>query len=134
MMVNKKEVGEYIPKVIKLIEEEFKDSNKGLPKELTGYITSFGASIIQSGLIPAIAFYEREESNGSDEISKNRKKLMRIIGKLLYENFKQDNLLLEKLIDENNKVKKDDIINASVAIKLVIRLYKKLDETGDSNE
>ncbi|MDP0505813.1 MAG: type III-B CRISPR module-associated protein Cmr5 [Fusobacterium sp. JB019] len=133
-MINKKKVEEYIPKVIKLIEEEFKDSNKGLPKELTGYITSFGAAIIQSGLIPAVAFYEREESNGSDETSKNRKKLMRIIGKLLYEDFKQDNLLLEKLIDEHNKIKKDDIINASVAIKLVIRLYKKLDETGDINE
>lgn len=145
-MVNKKKVEEYIPQAIKLIEKEFKDyKDKGLPKELHGYISSFGASIIQSGLIPAVAFYERAETKSNDDIAINRRKLMRIIGNLIGYDLKskednlknnrdeKDDLLLEKLINgDEAKKKKNDIIHSAIAIKLAIRLYKQFDK-GDNN-
>lgn len=135
-MVNKNRVEEYIPDTIKYIDDEFRDyinKNGGLPKELHGYITSFGASIIQSGLIPAVAFYEREKTTGSDKIAERRKKLMRIVAKLQYSDFAEKELLLNRLIQEDEaKKKKSDIIHSAIAIKLAIRLYKQVD--GDKNE
>lgn len=134
-MINKKKVEEYIPRAIKEIELIFPEcKEKGLPKELNGYICSFGASIIQSGLIPAVAFYERKETKGSNEVAENRKKLMKIIGKLIFSKMSENDLLIERLIElEDYNSKKNEVIHSAIALKLAIRLYKQ-PEKGDENE
>lgn len=138
-MINKKKVEDYISKAIKEIELIFPEcKEKGLPKELNGYICSFGASIIQSGLIPAVAFYERGKTIGLNEVAENRKKLMKIIGKLVYGEMSENNLLIERLVKlkslklEDYNSKKNDVIHSAIAIKLAIRLYKQV-EKGDEN-
>ena len=35
------------------------------PKVFKGYISSFGAAVIQSGLIPAIIFFENEDNDAN---------------------------------------------------------------------
>lgn len=143
-MVNKKKVEALVPKAIELVEKEFRAKDKGgVPKELKGYISSFGASIIQSGLIPAVAFYERAETSKTDDVAINRRKLMRVIGNLIGYDLKskelkaeenpKDDILLEELMKNNEtdaKIKKKDIINASIAVKLAIRVFKQLDKTS----
>jgi CRISPR-associated protein Cmr5 len=139
---DKKVIENLIPKAMELLEKEFDIKNKGgVPKELKGYISNFGASIIQSGLIPAVAFYEREKTNNNDDVAINRRKLMRVIGNLIgYDLKSKDDILLEKLMKENEvdlKIKKKDIINASIAVKLAIRVYKQIDgneKIGDKDE
>ncbi|BDU50899.1 type III-B CRISPR module-associated protein Cmr5 [Haliovirga abyssi] len=150
-MSDKKVIENLISKAMELLEKEFDIKNKGgVPKELKGYISNFGASIIQSGLIPAVAFYERKETSKTDNVAINRKKLMRIIGNLIGYDLKskeikteknsKDDILLEELIKNNGtdaKIKKKDIINASIAVKLAIRVYKQIDENekiGDKDE
>ena len=99
--------------------------NPEIAKEYKGYISSFGAAVIQSGLLPALYFNHQSEGSGKD-----RKKLMNVIfdvikmgyninfsGNLL-EYAKQDNVNLKQL--------EKQILNAATAVKLVIRTYKLL--------
>ena len=145
-MINKKKVEGYISKAIEYVEDEFKEcKEKGLPKELHGYISNFGASIIQSGLIPAVAFYERVETTKNDKVAINRRKLMKIIFKLIDENeCEEKKLLIEYLVntkkyqDSKDYKIKSNIIHSAIAIKLVIRLYEQRDndnkdKKGDKN-
>lgn len=139
-MINKKKVGDYIPDAVKLIEKSF---GQTIPKELNGDITGFGAAIIQSGLIPALAFYERATTS-NDKITIRRRKLMRIIGNIIgydlkskeekVDENKEDDILLEKIINEKHLINKnkEKIICASVAVKLSLRIFNQ--KPGDDIE
>ena len=78
------------------------------PKVFKGYISSFGAAVIQSGLIPAIIFFENEDNdaNADSQIPANYSMAQYII-----EHGNTDQLLKE-------------ITEAAVAMKLALRMYK----------
>ncbi|WP_051412066.1 type III-B CRISPR module-associated protein Cmr5 [Halonatronum saccharophilum] len=128
--MSKKRIEEYIPKAIKLIEEEKIAKEGKVPKEFNGYIASFGASMIQSGLLPAIAFYEDDNSKSQKE----RHKLMKVILRLISEG-DECSRLLEYVID--NQDSKDSIKrrvkDGAIAVKLAIRTFKLID-SGDKND
>lgn len=45
-------------------------ANSGLttvPRQFTGYVSSFGASVIHSGLIPTVIFFEDENANPEEK-------------------------------------------------------------------
>src|SRR6056297_1162648 len=95
MMMNKRVVENYIPLAIKAIDEMIEKNNalvldqknRTLNKVFNGYIASFGASIIQSGLVPSIAFFLNENQSGEAD----RKLVIRLIEKIL----KQDGKLVD---------------------------------------
>lgn len=134
--MNKREVEKYIPLAIEIIKEvmDSDESKEGktvevieLPKEFKGYISSFGASIIQSGLLPTVAFFENKDSKSEAD----RIKITEMIFNILdierdYEEYKLLNYLLEN--KENEKEIKEDIENIAIALKLAMRTFKFSDK------
>lgn len=97
--------------------------------EYKGYISSFGASIVQSGLLPAVIFYENS-SRAKSEKKKLINAIMRIlkaqegIYSVLSPN--NENQLLSAFIIDNPDSKKEikrDVNAAAVALKLAIRTF-----------
>jgi CRISPR-associated protein Cmr5 len=122
----KKRVEEYIEKAIKLIEYDLENEKiESLPSSFNGYISSFGAALIQSDLKIAIALFENKKSSKKA----NSKYLMNLILRLIDENTKED-MLLKYVIksNENENVLKEKIKDAAIAIKLAIRTFDLKDE------
>ncbi|MFY4804696.1 type III-B CRISPR module-associated protein Cmr5, partial [Aliarcobacter butzleri] len=65
--MSKKRIEDYIPKVIELLNKEFPDGK--ISKAYNGYISSFGASIIQSGLKPTLAVFENTNASTQEDKS-----------------------------------------------------------------
>ena len=118
--------------------EDAKIINNGqYDKVFKGYISSFGASIAQAGLLPTLIFYE----NKSDKASE-RPKVVSALKKMLPEEYQVDSLarfLLEKKKEDAKKYKSEEkkllklVTNAMVAIKLALRMYEeKKDREGRS--
>jgi CRISPR-associated protein Cmr5 len=104
--------------------EIFKDrDSKTIPSEFNGYISAFGAAIIQSGLLPAMAFYQNAKSQAKSDRGQliNAIAIMsgRTNGKALFKeccDLQHDSAQLEEL--------KKQIIDCAIALKLVIRTYQ----------
>ncbi len=121
-------INKLIPIAIDKINESniFEKNSKIIPREYKSYVSSFGSSVMQSGLLPALAFY-----HANSEVGKKRVKIMTIIFNILknnnknYYNTEQENLFefTQKRIDNERQIKKD-IMNAAIAVKLAIRTYK----------
>ena len=105
-----------------LIAEDGNGEKLGyIPKEFKGYISSFGASVIQSGLIPALAFFSNDEGAKED-----RSKILDVIYNILKINSTSGNLL-KYFVDEytgDKELMKEKIMDAATALKLAIRTYK----------
>lgn len=110
--------------------------NNRYPKAFKGYISSFGAAVIQSGLIPAIIFFENEDNDADADRP-------RIIGALKYiinAKYEQDstdgtvpassripeNCSMAQYIMEHRNTDQllKEITEAAVAMKLALRMYK----------
>lgn len=117
--MSKKRIENYIPKALEVVEKFF--PNGKIPKEYNGYIASFGAGLIQSGLKPTVAIYENEQSQSQQD----RAKLPKIILKIIAPD-SNENSLLRYIINsnENEQLLKEKIKDASIAIKLVIRTFE----------
>lgn len=136
-----KKVNELIPKALEAIKASkmANDDNK-VDKEFKGYISSMGASIIQSGLIATLAFY----SNESSDSKVKRSNLLKAIHFLIAPQGNTEELLhyvLNKTKpDERNEysaseLKKDElqkletqISDALIALKLALRTFKQKEE------
>ena len=107
-------------------------------KVFKGYISSFGASIAQAGLIPTIIFFEAD----SDQ-AKERPKVVKALTQMLDEEYRGKRLaeyLLKKRKDiEDDSFKKEEkqllkkITVAMVAIKLALRMYKEKETKVNGN-
>jgi len=64
-VMSKKNIENYIPKAMIALQETFKSGT--IPSSYNGYISSFGASIIQSGLKPTLALFENENANTQEK-------------------------------------------------------------------
>ncbi|MCD3350624.1 type III-B CRISPR module-associated protein Cmr5 [Clostridium botulinum D/C] len=135
--MNKKEVEKYIPLAIISIKEVMSNTTNTaeesleLPKEFKGYISSFGAGIIQSGLLPTVAFFEKEDSNSKSYRFKITEMIFKMLAK---EKYCKDNKLLNYLLDkEDIEEVKEDIINIAIALKLAMRTFKfsEKEKVGD---
>jgi len=120
--MSKKNIENLIPSALKVLDEEL--SNNTFPKEYNGYISSFGASVIQSGLDPTLALFENKNST-------DRYKIIEFIFKTLIknENINTNEIsLLRYYLDSNDKeLLKIKIMNISIAVKLCLRTFKKGD-------
>lgn len=125
--MSKKSIEKYIPKSIEVLEKSF--STGVIPSSYNGYISSFGASITQSGLLPTLALFENTDATSKE----NKEYLSYIIVKIL-RNSDDDVSLLRHVLKskEDPALLKQKILDISVAVKLSIRTFKL--EKGAKNE
>ena len=110
-----------VPNAIKVIQHSVILKNGAIESKYNGYISSFGASIIQAGLNSTIAFFEKASGEGKD-----RKYILDAIWELIQkENL--DNGYSKISEFANNKNAKEIIMDAAVAMKLAIRIFEKAD-------
>lgn len=96
-------------------------NNGEISNEYNGYISSFGAAVIQSGVLPALAFFE---SDGNSQ--KERKLVITAIKTILkLENIKSLHNQLMGLDEKNRKEKESELEE-------VKSLYDTLTESGDN--
>ena len=123
--MSKKNVEAYIPRALEVLSSHYPE--KVIPSAYNGYISSFGASIMQSGLLPTLALFE----NTNACTKENKEYLTYLIVRVL--TGKSDDVsLLHHVLKNNETLLKPKIIDIAVAIKLCIRTFK-LDK-GEKNE
>lgn len=131
--MNKRRVDELIPKIIDYINDNNKIKNSGnkIPREFNSYISNFGASIVQSGLVATVAFFSSENANSN----RDRKLLMSLILNIIKEKEKKDEngTLLNYIINNKEKIDliKEEIIDIAVATKLAIRVFEFTEESSE---
>lgn len=137
--MNKRKVEKLIPIAIECIEKTkliIVKENK-IPKEFNGYISNFGASIIQSGLMATVAFFEAKDTKSNQDRGKLTKLILNVINKEKDRNFEIDEKinLLDYILKNKSKknIVKEEVINAAIAIKLAMRVFEFTDEM-DSKE
>jgi len=123
--MSKRAIEQYIPAVISVLREEFPEGV--IPSAYNGYISSFGASVMQSGLLPTLALFE----NTNASTKENKEYLTYLIVRVLT-NRRDDISLLGYVLNHNEALLKAKIIDIAIAIKLSIRTFK-LDK-GEKNE
>jgi CRISPR-associated protein Cmr5 len=115
--MSKKSIEKLIPDAMRVLEDEFSDGV--IPSAYNGYISSFGASVIQSGLLPTLALFEKKDAPTKED----KQKLTALILKVLDENA-QESSLLHYVLNKNEDMLKPRILDISIAIKLSIRTFK----------
>jgi len=115
--MSRKNIEKYIPKAIEVLNE--KSKNGKIPSAYNGYISSFGASIIQSGLKPTLALFENRQANTKED----KTILPKLILKILDENTTETSLL-RYVINNNEELLKPKIIDIAIALKLSIRTFE----------
>lgn len=124
--MSKRNIEKNIPKALKVLQTTFGDT---IPSSYNGYISSFGASIMQSGLKPTLALFENENAKTLEK----KKLLTSVILEILENNSKETSLLkyvINSNIDETQL--KKQILDISIAVKLSIRTFKL--EKGKKDE
>lgn len=121
----KKKIEKYIPKAIEAIQKKELGilRNNKVPKEYNGYISSFGASIRQAGLLATVLFFDSKNAGSQEDRSKVLRTIEFILG---IENGK----LKDKIADKS--IKKQEIQDAAVALKLAIRTFKFEDKQNEN--
>jgi len=115
--MSKRNIEAYIPKVLEVLDRTFTEGV--VPSAYNGYISSFGASIMQSGLLPTLALFE----NTNASTKENKEYLSYLIVQVLRGN-DDDVSLLRYVLDGNEQLLKKEILDISIAIKLSIRTFK----------
>jgi CRISPR-associated protein Cmr5 len=136
-----KQIEKWIPEAIAVIQEigiAEKDTFK-VPGEFKGYFAAFAASIIQSGLLPAIIFYEMEESGAKESRDLVPKSILSLLRKQsnnqnnpeLFEKEKLSGYVLASR--QPRKEDMDRIIKAAVALKIALRTFNLTEQKSESN-
>lgn len=126
-----------IPLALDAAKKHLERGRGFIPSEYNGYIASFGASVIQAGLKPAVAFNERKSESSSED----KRPLMRAILHILLAQGKgndgklaDDASLLSHILQrpEEERQLKRRILDAATALKLAIRTFR-LEKKGASS-
>lgn len=122
--MNKAEIDRYLPKAYLALQEFNIAQNGKVPGTFRGYISSFGASLIMGSLRAAIAFHSQQ--NGA---KLQRDSLMKAIYYLISEPATADEVTSTSLLQyvfanpEKETYIKEDIYNASIALKLAMNMF-----------
>lgn len=117
--MSKVRIEKYIPTAIEVLTKEF--SNATIPSAYNGYISSFGASVMQSGLKPTLALFENTNASTKEDKSF----LTKLILEVLDANTKESSLLKYVLSKpKEEELLKAKIIDIAIALKLSIRTFK----------
>lgn len=108
----RKRVEEYIPQALKAIVEVKINNGNTIESQYNGYISSFGASIRQAGLLATVLFYQ-DDNNAEKDRHKIIDAIEFIIGEKLSNSQTPSHMTKMKVLD------------AATALKLAIRTYEK---------
>ena len=78
----KKNIEKLIPAAMEAVEKKLAKNGK-VPKVYNGYISSLGASLIQMGLLPTLAFYTHSKKKNKANSKEERPKLLHAIFQLI---------------------------------------------------
>jgi len=115
-------VENWIPAAIQAAETHLA-KNGVIKKEYNGYISSFGAAVLHSGLKAAIAFNESASSGSKEERGPLMLALLQIVTDQQIDN-NSDEKLLKYVLDNDTADTKEKILDAATALKLAIRTFK----------
>lgn len=90
-------------------------------KEFNGYISSFGASLVQAGLLPTIIFFENKDASTEKDRSLVISALKQLLG--IVDKPSMAKYIVEK--KNNDQVFINDVARAMTAMKLALRMYEK---------
>ena len=122
-----------------LVKTKIVTCNNTFPKEFKGYISSFAATVIQSGLLPALIIYENEDSESAAKRHLLPKAIMELMKKFdfiphyvgKYESLSD---MYSNLSSKDDKTRfLHNIDKATTAIKMAIRMYKPVDSDKKAN-
>jgi CRISPR-associated protein Cmr5 len=104
-------------------------TNNEVPKEFNGYISSFGASMISSGLLPTMVFFS-QEGKGKGNRTSVIKAIEAILKSKFPDFFKPNQTLLDVIVQNVPQNNYDarlvaKIQDAAIALKLAIRIFPK---------
>lgn len=117
--MSKKRIEIYIPKAIEVLDATFTDGV--IPSAYSGYISSFGASVMQSGLKPTLALFENKDAATKED----KEYLTKIILQILDSSSNEISLLRYVLgSTKEEQYLKEQILDISIAVKLSIRTFK----------
>lgn len=137
--------------IIVLSEWQPKYGEKGFPKEMKGDIASFGASIVQAGLLPSVLFFSEgkwdknphkigeKKANEDDNTKQRRANIMQMIFEVMENKTEDDNQnrplfnLVRKNIQNNEQETLENITEAALALKLAFRAFKFDDKSAKTS-
>jgi CRISPR-associated protein Cmr5 len=127
-------IDKLIPAAMKAVTA-FVIINKKVPREFNGYISSFGASVISSGLLPTIVFFSQEGKSNGDRTSVI-KAIEAILKTKFPDFFKPSQTLLDVVVEnvpQNNYDARlvEKIQDAAIALKLAIRIFPKSEKESN---
>ena len=104
------------------------------PSTFNGYISSFGASLVQAGLLPTVIFFERTDSGAEQERHLVITALKIMMG--IENNGNMASYILGKDNDQaprrcNDPVFVDRVVRNMTAMKLALRMFNKKKEIND---
>lgn len=121
--MDKRAVENFMPLADDAIRKTFKDKDGKIVVDSTyrSKMSAFGAAVIMSGLLPALAYYQKNE----DKIIKLLEYMYKEYDKKYNElDDTKENSIFEIAKDEKNKDNlKELILNFSISLKLVMNLY-----------
>lgn len=131
--MNKTNINNLIPKAITALEVAGIIKNGKIESAFNGYISSFGASVIQAGLLASVAKFE----NNNSSTEADRPKLMKAILYLLSgeHNNGKGSLLKYVIENQNNNPRlQSEIEEAAIALKLTMRIFEFENKEEEENK
>jgi CRISPR-associated protein Cmr5 len=127
-----------VEKAINVLSEWQGNYKNGFPKEMKGDISSFGASIVQAGLLPSVLFFSegdltKKAQNADDGTKIRRARVMQMIFETMGKTatHEQKRPLFDFVRLNLNKTDVlNDITEAALALKLAFRAFH-FDEKSD---
>lgn len=109
-------------------------NNYSYPSAFNGYISCFGASLVQAGLLPTVIFFERPDSGAEQE-----RHLVILALKLMMGIGSNGNMASYILGKDNEKAPRrcddpifvDRVVRNMTAMKLALRMFNKIKENND---
>jgi CRISPR-associated protein Cmr5 len=114
-MKMRNEIEKLIPKAISAVTTVGIASDGKVAKQFNGYISSFGASLRQAGLVPTVLFFGSQNNRAEEPREQIVKAIEVMLGKELVHNGRAN-------------ATRDEVDAAATALKLAIRTFKL---TGD---
>jgi len=133
--MNKRNVNKYITYAYDALNESTLVENNEISKSCQSQLSAFGAAVTMGSLLPAIAFFSKKAGSQVD-----REELMVVIYKTLVigknKSNDQKEYTVSNFFDDvrENEYTKNDIIEAAVAVKLAMNLFKMKEEKKDKKD
>jgi len=144
MIINQQKVEKAV-QVLEALKEPYPN---GFPKEMKGDISSFGASIIQAGLLPSVLFFSegdlssskrKSEDNGDEDTKLRRARLMKVVFDVLevpnIGKYSESRPLLDYVRQDLSTPTSalDNITEAALAVKVALRAFKFAEKESKSS-